>query len=106
MAGARFTARQPRIVPPVAYRAVIGRIVEKRAPPSARRLLASNEVYFPYFEMRVRYDDARARAILEPQGITATPLRSYFDRLMDYAQAARWGRREVARTRAPSLVAH
>ena len=56
--------------------------------------------------MRVRYDDARARAILEPQGITATPLRSYFDRLMDYAQAARWGRREVARTRAPSLVAH
>jgi hypothetical protein len=49
--------------------------------------------------MRVRFDDARARAILEPQGITATPLRSYFDRLMDYAQAARWGRREVVRTR-------
>jgi len=24
---------------------------------------------------------------------------------MDYAQAARWGRREVTRTRAPSLVA-
>ena len=105
LAGDRFTARQPRIVPPVAYRAVIGRIVEKRAPASARRLLASNEVYFPYFEMRVRYDDARARAILEPRGITATPLRSYFDRLMDYAQAARWGRREVARTRARSLVA-
>ena len=105
LAGDRFNARQPRIVPPVAYRAVIGRIVEKRAPASARRLLASNEVYFPYFEMRVRYDDARARAILEPQGITATPLRSYFDRLMDYAQAARWGRREVARTRVPSLVA-
>ena len=105
LAGDRFTARQPRIVPPVAYRAVIGRIVEKRAPASARRLLASNEVYFPYFEMRVRYDDARARAILEPRGITATPLQSYFDRLMDYAQAARWGRREVARTRARSLVA-
>jgi thioester reductase-like protein len=105
LAGDRFTARQPKIVPPVAYRAVIGRIVEKRAPASARRLLASNEVYFPYFEMRVRYDDARARAILEPRGITPAPLRSYFDRLMDYAQAARWGRREVARTRARSLVA-
>lgn len=105
MAGERFTARQPKIVPPAAYRAVIGRIVEKRAPASARRLLASNEVYFPYFEMRVRYDDARARAILEPRGITPAPLRSYFDRLMDYAQAARWGRREVARTRARSLAA-
>jgi thioester reductase-like protein len=99
LAGERFTARQPRIVPPRAYRAVIGKIVEKRAPASARRLLASNEVYFPYFEMRVRFDDARARAILEPRGITPAPLRSYFDRLMDYAQEARWGRREVARTR-------
>jgi thioester reductase-like protein len=105
LAGERFTARQPKIVPPVAYRALIGRIVEKRAPASARRLLASNEVYFPYFEMRVRFDDARARAILEPLGITAAPLRAYFDRLMDYAQAARWGRREIARTRARSLVA-
>jgi thioester reductase-like protein len=99
LAGERFSAPQPRIVPPVAYRAVISKIVEKRAPSSARRLLASNEVYFPYFAMRVRFDDARARAILEPRGITPAPLRSYFDRLMDYAQAARWGRREVARTR-------
>ncbi|MEA2382883.1 MAG: hypothetical protein QOH72_2854 [Solirubrobacteraceae bacterium] len=97
MAGERFTARQPRIVPPRAYHAVIAKIVEKRAPSSARRLLASNEVYFPYFAMRVRYDDARARAILEPRGITPAPLQSYFDRLMDYAQAARWGRRPVTR---------
>ena len=99
LAGERFSAPQPRIVPPAAYRAVIGKIVEKRAPSSARRMLASNEVYFPYFAMRVRFDDARARAILEPRGITPAPLRSYFDRLMDYAQAARWGRREVARAR-------
>jgi long-chain acyl-CoA synthetase len=99
LAGERFTARQPRIVPPAAYRAVISKIVEKRAPSSARRLLASNEVYFPYFAMRVRYDDARARAILDPKGIEPAPLRTYFNRLMDYAEAARWGRREVARTR-------
>src|SRR3954451_22830759 len=99
LAGERFSAPQPRIVPPVAYRAVISKIVEKRAPSSARRLLASNEVYFPYFAMRVRFEDARARAILEPRGITPAPLRSYFDRLMDYAQAARWGRRPVARAR-------
>jgi thioester reductase-like protein len=100
MAGERFTSRQPRIVPPWLYHAIVERIVEKRAPASARRLLASNEVYFSYFAMRVRYDDARARAILEPRGITAAPLSAYFGRLMDYAQAARWGRRAVARPRA------
>ena len=54
LAGERFSARQPRIVPPWVYRAVIGKIVDKRAPASARRMLASNEVYFSYF------DDARA----------------------------------------------
>jgi thioester reductase-like protein len=100
LAGERFTSRQPRIVPPWLYHLIIAKIVEKRAPASARRLLASNEVYFSYFAMRVRYDDARARAILEPRGITPAPLRSYFHRLMDYAQAARWGRRPVARPRA------
>jgi thioester reductase-like protein len=100
MAGERFTSRQPRIVPPWLYHLILAKIVEKRAPASARRLLASNEVYFSYFAMRVRYDDARARAILEPRGITPAPLSSYFDRLMDYAQAARWGRRPVARPRA------
>jgi thioester reductase-like protein len=100
MAGERFTSRQPRLVPPWLYHVVLEKIVERRAPASARRLLASNEVYFSYFAMRVRYDDARARAILEPRGIRPAPLSSYFDRLMDYAQAARWGRRTVARPRA------
>src|SRR6185503_6318514 len=37
MASERFTAPQPRIVPPALYHAVIGKIVEKRAPSSARR---------------------------------------------------------------------
>src|SRR4051812_26535888 len=105
MAGERFSSRQPRIVPPWLYHAIVERIVEKRAPASARRLLASNEVYFSYFAMRVRYDDARARAILEPRGITPAPLATYFDRLMDYAQAARWGRRPVARPRVGGLRA-
>jgi thioester reductase-like protein len=105
LAAERFTSRQPRLVPPWLYHRVVAKIVEKRAPPSARRLLASNEVYFSYFTMRVRYDDARARAILAPRGIRAAPLSSYFDRLMDYAQAARWGRRAVARPRAARVRA-
>jgi thioester reductase-like protein len=105
LAAERFTSRQPRLVPPWLYHGVVAKIVEKRAPASARRLLASNEVYFSYFAMRVRYDDARARAILEPRGIRPAPLSSYFDRLMDYAQAARWGRRAVARPRAARVRA-
>jgi thioester reductase-like protein len=49
------------------------------------RGLRRMEVYFPYFAMRVRFDDQR----LGP----GPPVESYFHRLVCYAQAARWGRR-------------
>jgi nucleoside-diphosphate-sugar epimerase len=105
MAEARFTTPTPRLVPPRAYHSVLKPVVAKRAPASARRLLTSTEPYFPYFAMRLRFDDARARAILEPRGIRATPLRAYFDRLIDYAVAARWGRTEMGHADARQLVA-
>jgi thioester reductase-like protein len=105
LAEARFGNGTPRLVPPRLYRAVGARIVAKRAPSSARRLLASTEPYFPYFAMRLRFDDARARAVLEPRGISPAPLRAYFDRLIDYAVAARWGRQEIGRAAARNLAA-
>ena len=43
------------------------------------------EVYFPYFSMRVRFDDRE----LGP----APPVESYFGRLIEFAEQARWGRR-------------
>ena len=49
------------------------------------RGLRRMEVYFPYFAMRVRFDDRR----LGP----GPRVESYFHRLVRYAQAAGWGRR-------------
>jgi hypothetical protein len=46
------------------------------------------EVYFPYFSMRVRFDDRR----LGP----APPVEGYFHRLLEFAQRARWGRAGIA----------
>jgi nucleoside-diphosphate-sugar epimerase len=66
-------------------------------------------VYVPYFDMRVVFDDARARSVLAPAGIEAPPLGEYFARLMDYATAARWGKkrmtREAAQSRSAALAA-
>jgi hypothetical protein len=47
------------------------------------------EVYFPYFSMRVRFADRR-----HPP---APPVEGYFDRLLDFAERTRWGRRPVER---------
>jgi nucleoside-diphosphate-sugar epimerase len=55
------------------------------------------DVFVPYFDMRVVFDDARARAVLGPAGIEAPILRDYFGRLMEYAEAARWGKKSISR---------
>jgi thioester reductase-like protein len=63
------------------------------------------DVFVPYFDMRVVFDDTRARAVLGPAGIAAPALRDYFGRLMEYAEAARWGKRSMSREQARKRVA-
>jgi hypothetical protein len=60
-------------------------------------------VFFPYFSMRVEYDDRRAREQLEPEGIRVSPVDGYFHRLLDFAQEANWGRRSVGRAEARGI---
>lgn len=50
------------------------------------------EALVPYFDVRTTFDDTQARALLEPVGLRAAPLDALFERLMDYAEATRWGR--------------
>jgi hypothetical protein len=54
-------------------------------------------VFFPYFAMRVRYDTINAAAGLAGTSIRVPPLPDYFDRLMDFAVAADWGRAQPER---------
>jgi thioester reductase-like protein len=94
----------PRLVPPRIYRRVVHPIIVRRVTPSTRRLLERSQVYFPYFAMRQHFDVARSQALLEPLGIAPSPLREYFGRLMEFARAARWGRRPLDRAEAAELV--
>jgi thioester reductase-like protein len=103
LATGELECRPPRFVPPRAYRR-LHPLVLRRAPSTTRRLLSHSEVYFPYFAMRQHFDDARARALLEPMGIEPTPLRDYFHRLMAFARAARWGRIPLGRGEAAALL--
>jgi hypothetical protein len=100
----RFERPSPRLVPPRAYRRLLHPLVLRRAAPSTRRLLERSEIYFPYFAMRVRYDDARARSLLEPMGIAAPRLEDYFGRIIEFARAARWGKQPLDRGAAAELA--
>jgi thioester reductase-like protein len=100
----RIERRPPRLVSPRIYKRFLHPLVLRRVAPSTRRLLERSEVYFPYFAMRLRFDDARARALLDPMGITPTPLSSYFERIIEFAHAARWGRRPLDRAEAAEIA--
>ena len=105
-AGARAASSAPPRAwcPPRAYRRLLHPLVLRRAAPSTRRMLVRSEVYFPYFAMRLRFDDARSRALLEPMGIAPARLDDYFGRIVEFARAARWGKRPLDRAAAVELA--
>ena len=63
------------------------------------------QVYFPYFDMDMVFDDSRAKALLGPAGIRCPHLTDYFPRLIEYAQQTRWGKSPLTREEAASVTA-
>jgi thioester reductase-like protein len=99
-AGRYFGRRPPHPVSPRLYRLLIHPLLVAVSRGRRRRALRRAETLRPYFSMRVRFDDRRSRARLEPAGIRPPPPESYLDRLLDFAVAARWGKRSITRAEA------
>jgi long-chain acyl-CoA synthetase len=96
-AASHLERRPPRILPPKLYRRLIHPLLARTGSQARRRALISSEVFFPYFTMQVRFDDREARRRLVWQGVRVVPIEWYLDRLIDFARAADWGRRQVPR---------
>jgi thioester reductase-like protein len=98
-----FGMRRPRVIPPAAYKRIVHPVLLRTSDERRQKALRASEVFFPYFAMRVRYDTTNAQR----SGITAPRLRDYFERLMDFAEAAKWGKaqrdRLTATTRSEPL---
>jgi hypothetical protein len=93
-----FRRPPPRLIDPSLYRRVVHPLlVRATSDERYRRALKRSEVFFPYFAMEVAFDDRRSRVALRGAGIRPTPLRTYFDRLVEFALAAEWGRRQLPR---------
>jgi long-chain acyl-CoA synthetase len=92
-----FRRRPPPLLPPGLYRRLVHPLLLRASRGRPRQALERSEALFPYFAMRVRYRDDRARRRLEPRGIRVTPVDRYFHRLADFAVRARWGRAAPAR---------
>ena len=93
-----FGRPAPRLLEPEVYRRVVHPVLVRASRDERlRRALRRSEMFFPYFDARVQYDDRRTRALLHDSGIAPTPLYEYFDRLIEFAIAAEWGKRQLPR---------
>ncbi len=106
LASSFFGRPAPRLIDPSLYRRVVHPVLlYSTRDERFRRALTRSEIFFPYFAMQVVFDDRRSRVALRGDGIRPTPLRTYFDRLVEFAVAAEWGRSEIARAAASTGVA-
>ncbi|MGH2780941.1 MAG: SDR family oxidoreductase [Thermoleophilaceae bacterium] len=78
LASQHLDRKPPTVLPPIAYRRLVHPWLRRRHAG-----LRKMEAYFPYFSMRVRFDDRG----LGP----APPVEGYFHRLLEFAERARWG---------------
>ncbi len=92
----RFFGRPPpRLVDPRLYQRLVHPVLMSLSRDERlRRTLKRSEVFFPYFAAKGTFDDRRTRVALRSTGITCSPLKSYFDRLIEYALATDWGREQ------------
>src|SRR5450755_3579150 len=92
MTAERFDQPRPWIVSPAIYRAAYP-LLRRAAHGRQRRALEHTQVFMPYLNIGVRFQDEITRARLEPAGVRLLPLDDYFARLLDFAVAADWGKR-------------
>lgn len=80
------------------HASVSGREPVRFAPPhAADGLPAGVETFVPYFDVRCRFTDAHARALLEAAGVQKPDPGDYLGQLIAYARATGWGKRPTTR---------
>ncbi|HET9074851.1 MAG TPA: SDR family oxidoreductase [Solirubrobacteraceae bacterium] len=99
LASAYFKKPKPRVLAPEEFAEYA-----KTLDEGSSAMLAQSAIYFPYFNIDTTFDNARSRALLEPAGITPSPLEGYLGRLLDFATRTRWGKRPLSRVESLALA--
>jgi thioester reductase-like protein len=95
LAVASFEVRSPWIISPPLFDLAIRPLLHLAMWGRRRQQMKKGKVYRPYLAFHATFDTTQVRSALEPMGIKPPPVREYFQRLIDYAIASDWGKREV-----------
>ena len=91
---ARFGVRPPWLVPPALFFATVRPLLYAVTWGRRREILKKGRVYVPYFAFGASFGTSNARAVLDPAGLRPPLVHEYFARLIDYAVASDWGKRD------------
>jgi long-chain acyl-CoA synthetase len=100
LAAGTLRRRPPALLRPGPYRSLLHPLLVRAASGRGKRALRQMEVFFPYLSARVAYSDRRSRRRLGRVGIEPGSVEGYLDRLIGFAERARWGRESISRERA------
>jgi len=89
-----FRVRPPLLVSPALFFYTLRPLLFLVTWGKRREMLRKGRVYVPYFSFRAAFDTSQARNVLEPRGLRPPLVKDYFQKLIDYAIASDWGKRE------------
>ncbi len=89
-----FRVRPPLLVPPSLFFYTLRPMLYLVTWGKRRKMLRKGRVYVPYFAFRAAFDTSQVRAVLEQKGLRPPLVQDYFQKLIDYAIASDWGKRE------------
>jgi len=89
----RFGVRPPLFVPAAVYQVVMRPLLELVLWGKRREVMRKGRVYLPYFSYRAAFDTTQTRAAVAGAGLQVPVVRTYFEKLIDYALATEWGKR-------------
>jgi long-chain acyl-CoA synthetase len=100
LAAGTLRRRPPALLRPGPYRSLLHPLLVRAASGRGKRALRQMEAFFPYLSARVAYSDRRSRRRLGRVGIEPGSVEGYLDRLIGFAERARWGRESISREQA------
>jgi thioester reductase-like protein len=88
-----FKVKPPILFHPRYMTLLNGKIGRKMLGERTYKTLQLGQPYYPYLGMRLEFDNSFTANLLSKGGITAPPVKDFFDRLFRYCQETDWGRR-------------
>jgi hypothetical protein len=88
-----FKVKRPQLIHPSFLKIVEGKLGNTLLGERGVKTLKLGEPYYPYFALKLEYDNRQALDMLKPAGIYPPNVHEYFERIFRYCIETDWGKR-------------